>query len=664
MAQLFKTISLEERLKNSSYNNVIQQPKAVQQGSVTIQPYQTNLSLANNSPIEITPFGIFNHTSNILIQPYNTIVTQGGVSPTIFNFNPTQGGLTPLLFNYIPNQGGVNPTIITFTPNQGGLTPILFSFSPSQGHVNLFPYNYTPIQGGTTLTSYLFTPIQGGLNPTTITFVPYQGIVKPPPHLFVPNQGSAILTPYQFTPIQGGLSPIIINSFPYQGGLNPTTITFTPTQGGMNPVFIGFIPNQGGILPGPYKPGIEQGGFLPSKWGPIINQGEITLKTYAPANNQRLPTDIYLGYTGAAAAWLLSSANNVINPTAKQGSIILNVLRYEADRALAAFTPAIKHGGYSTDSDRELLESRLLIEEYKDLSTRPASPSGEAYTNLLPADTTVVPTIYKAALEDEMQETIYRRLDREIGKFITSDYAVRSYYQLGEEAKKQDAKKTINSNTSLTLRTGTTSADSRGKTDVGEPEKDVDDFITFKINSLRDASKFVSFKAYLTAFNDSYTVNWNDINYVGRQETLKAFKGVTRGVSLSFKTAALTRKDMEYMYKKLNRLVQIAAVGAVDGGTYVKGPICSLTLGKWFVNTPCVFNSVKFDIQPTEYSWDVGIPNTVDGIPGVFSEASETKYELPHIVDVSLDVAILLTNDKTAYNSTANFFSEIPTYTG
>jgi len=76
-----------------------------------------------------------------------------------------------------------------------------------------------------------------------------------------------------------------------------------------------------------------------------------------------------------------------------------------------------------------------------------------------------------------------------------------------------------------------------------------------------------------------------------------------------------------HIYAKLNKLTKIAAVGApLDGGLYIAGPLCKLTIGNWFTNTPVVFNSVKFDVQMADYSWDI-------------------DKEMPQLVDVSLDFA-------------------------
>jgi hypothetical protein len=146
----------------------------------------------------------------------------------------------------------------------------------------------------------------------------------------------------------------------------------------------------------------------------------------------------------------------------------------------------------------------------------------------------------------------------------------------------------------------------------------------------------VKFRAFITSFSDGFNVSWNDINYVGRQDTLKAFKGVTRAGSLAFKVAAFNKADLGVCYSKLNTLGKIAAVGGpLNGGKYIAGPLCKITVGNWFTNTPCVFNSVKYDIQTADYSWDI-------------------DEEVPQLVDVSVDFAILGDVSGKSLNSSTN----------
>ena len=161
------------------------------------------------------------------------------------------------------------------------------------------------------------------------------------------------------------------------------------------------------------------------------------------------------------------------------------------------------------------------------------------------------------------------------------------------------------------------------------------DFIDLVITSKR-GSGAVKFKAFITSFSDSFNMSWNDINYVGRQDTLKSFKGVTRGGSIGFKVAALSEGDMAINFAKLNSLVKIAAMGSGTGAdNYVQGPMCSITVGRWFTNTPCIFNSIKYDVQTAEYSWDI-------------------DKQMPQLVDVSLDFVLLGDTSGKPLNASSN----------
>jgi hypothetical protein len=207
------------------------------------------------------------------------------------------------------------------------------------------------------------------------------------------------------------------------------------------------------------------------------------------------------------------------------------------------------------------------------------------------------------------------------GEGSISNYRTLSYDQIKTRAnnpsqQRPDFRKTLG----IVVKDGA-SVNVRGVT-RGDQEY-ANDLISLRVTSMREPFPTINFRAFITSFSDNFNISWNDINYVGRQDTIKAFKGVTRAASVSFKVAALYESDMAINYGKLNRLVKMAAVGSSsDGGKYIVGPLCKITMGKWFTNTPCVFNSIKFDIQTAEYSWDI-------------------DKQMPHLVDVSLDFAIL-----------------------
>lgn len=146
------------------------------------------------------------------------------------------------------------------------------------------------------------------------------------------------------------------------------------------------------------------------------------------------------------------------------------------------------------------------------------------------------------------------------------------------------------------------------------------DFVKVLIGSLQ-------FRSYITSFSDSYAPSWTDVNYVGRPDTLKVYKSSTRTISLGFKVAAFSDKDLKGMYEKMELLVKKGTMASQDG-VYAKGPMTTLTVGGWVVNAPILINSLKFDTNPSEYTWDI-------------------EHEVPHIVDISLDCTVLGSNGET-----------------
>ena len=158
--------------------------------------------------------------------------------------------------------------------------------------------------------------------------------------------------------------------------------------------------------------------------------------------------------------------------------------------------------------------------------------------------------------------------------------------------------------------------------------------IDLLIKSLTLPGIFVKFKPYITSFSDGFTVAWNDLNYVGRQDTLKTFKGTTRAGNIAFKLPAYSQGELTANYAKLQNLVKIAGVGSAQGG-YIAGPFCNITVGKWFKDTPCIFNSIKFDVQMAEYSWDI-------------------LQQRPQIVDVAMDFVLLGDTTGAPLNSSTN----------
>lgn len=161
-----------------------------------------------------------------------------------------------------------------------------------------------------------------------------------------------------------------------------------------------------------------------------------------------------------------------------------------------------------------------------------------------------------------------------------------------------------------------------------KPDYTAKGFIPLSINSL-------SFPALLTSLSDSWSPSYNDLNFVGRQDTFKTFKGVTRSVSMGFKVVAWSG-GAKGMWAKLDQLIKETSVGT-PAGPYTKGPIVKLTVGGLFKKVTCVCTSLKIDTNPAEYTWDVDSGH-------------------PMVADISIDFAMITSNNNEVFNALTNTY--------
>ena len=200
--------------------------------------------------------------------------------------------------------------------------------------------------------------------------------------LAVVNQGSITISSPNATPAQGGLTPVTPNATPAQGGLTPIIPTFNSTtaQGITynNGLFSSFI----NINVPSYNSLLLQGTYLVGGNYQSVTQITLTPQSVfqGPGTNPTAPLSQYS--IAVLQGLILDQNNNLTSPiipiipaaipitipisikisdpaaTPAQGGIdptpitfqpnrttpVLHVLKYAADRALAFFTPRIKHG--------------------------------------------------------------------------------------------------------------------------------------------------------------------------------------------------------------------------------------------------------------------------------------------------------------------------------
>lgn len=146
----------------------------------------------------------------------------------------------------------------------------------------------------------------------------------------------------------------------------------------------------------------------------------------------------------------------------------------------------------------------------------------------------------------------------------------------------------------------------------------------------------INVPCYLTSFSDGFGASWNDITYVGRQDTLKQFKGVTRAVSFAILVPSFNEANLKSNMKMINKLADATVIGNMSG-RYIQGPLCKLKIGN-LINSYCAFSSLKWDYDPAEATTDL-------------------ENGLPHLLKVSFEAAVLADrNDKLLGSKSGDYF--------
>ena len=158
----------------------------------------------------------------------------------------------------------------------------------------------------------------------------------------------------------------------------------------------------------------------------------------------------------------------------------------------------------------------------------------------------------------------------------------------------------------------------------------INDLIKFRIAAINNdgdgqQAVYMHFRAFLDDFSDSYTAEWNPVNYVGRGDTLYNYSKFGRTISLGFTTMAQSKAELIPMYKKLNYLTSTLAPDYTNAG-FMRGNLVRLTVGGYLYEQPGFITGLTYTV-PQESSWEIGL-NAEGG-------GDSTVKELPHMIKVS-----------------------------
>ena len=155
------------------------------------------------------------------------------------------------------------------------------------------------------------------------------------------------------------------------------------------------------------------------------------------------------------------------------------------------------------------------------------------------------------------------------------------------------------------------------------------DLVRFRIQAVDGANpstgKWMVFRAYLTDLSDNSDATWNEVKYAGRGDKFYIYDGFTRKISVSFKVAALSVDEMQFIYQKLNFLMG-NTMPDYTGEGLMRGPITRLSIGNWIDGQLGIINNVSFKV-PQDSPWEIAIDEP---------EGGKKLLILPHVVEVTL----------------------------
>lgn len=164
------------------------------------------------------------------------------------------------------------------------------------------------------------------------------------------------------------------------------------------------------------------------------------------------------------------------------------------------------------------------------------------------------------------------------------------------------------------------------------------DLVTLKFLNIRDITT-IQFRSFIKGgFTDEFSPKWNEVEYIGRPDTLDIYKGIIRTTSVTFIVPALTRQELPIMYAKLNELNNMVLPDKVG---LMVAPFIKFTLGDYFVNIPAYITSLRYEILD-EFPWEINID---DGKLG----------ELPQYIQVTIGLKIVGNESPTAANQSFKF---------
>lgn len=190
---------------------------------------------------------------------------------------------------------------------------------------------------------------------------------------------------------------------------------------------------------------------------------------------------------------------------------------------------------------------------------------------------------------------------------------------------------------------------------VINPDKQSSDTIIFYFHDLIN-DKYIPFRATLTGINENTTVKWEDVQYMGRADSLYTYNGFTRDLNFAFSVYANSVRELMPMWERINYLSGLTRPAKYTDGSgvmsgFIYPPLIKIRIGDLYVDQPGVISSFGLTV-PDDSPWettrigekgdkDSGIYKYLVGTHQEIAIGNIKSRQLPLKVDISISMRLL-----------------------
>ena len=171
---------------------------------------------------------------------------------------------------------------------------------------------------------------------------------------------------------------------------------------------------------------------------------------------------------------------------------------------------------------------------------------------------------------------------------------------------------------------------------------------------MRD-NKYIVLRGYVTGLNEQITPSWAEETYVGRSEPVYIYERATRAISFNIKLIAMTSKELDMIYEKLNRITsfcypQYKQDALLNSHVRMKPPLLKFRMGELYGSTG---KEITGFIDSLTYTFDDQSPwETLKGkrVPKHIDVAVTYKVLHSHVPGFNSSMKYLPSNGFIGYN--------------